>query len=134
MLRAPVDSGSWYDVWLDETLELVVGCVLLVLSGWWWFDSRGAITDGWRNVLSTLTVVLGPWFVQRAWKRRGGAALDTERAAAEGPVRVRDPELYHEHNIRTLHDADNFLRQYSPAEFLTTPDAAVECIYMVHAV
>ena len=65
-----MDSGSWLDAWLDETMELIVGCVLLVVSGWWWFDSRGAIWDGWRNVLATLTVVLGPWFVSRAWKRR----------------------------------------------------------------
>jgi hypothetical protein len=73
-----VDSGSWYDEWLDETVELIVGCVLLVFSGWWWFDSRGSILNGWRNVLSTLTVVLGPWLVSRAWKRRGKrvAAVD----------------------------------------------------------
>lgn len=64
-------SRSWQDVWLGETEELFLGCILLVLSGWWWFDSRGPIWDGWHNVLATLTVVLGPWFVSRAWRRRG---------------------------------------------------------------
>lgn len=65
-----MDSGSWYDEWLNEGMELFIGCILLVVSGWWWFDSRGAIWDGWRNVLASLTVVLGPLFVIRAWIRR----------------------------------------------------------------
>lgn len=62
--------SRWPDAWLTPEWELLVGCVLLVFSGWWWFVSRGAIWEGWQNILSTLTVVLGPWFVHRAWKRK----------------------------------------------------------------
>jgi hypothetical protein len=76
---------TWYDLWLDEGDELAVGCILLVLSGWWWFDSRGPIWDGWRNVLATLTVVLGPLFVNRAWKRKSGEV--EERKLLEDELR-----------------------------------------------
>jgi hypothetical protein len=40
---------SWrssHDVGMSAPEELLVGCVLLVLSGWWWFDSRRAIWHG----------------------------------------------------------------------------------------
>ena len=60
-------KSGWQDAWLDEPIELVVGCVLLLLSGIYWWTS--ALT-GWQDVLATVTVVLGPWFVYRAWTRR----------------------------------------------------------------
>lgn len=62
--------GSWFDLWLTDSEELLLGCVLLVISGWWWFESRGAVWEGWKNVASTATVVLAPWLVNRAWSRR----------------------------------------------------------------
>lgn len=55
---------------MSSTQELVVGCVCLVASGWWWFGARGPIWDGWRNILATLATVVGPVLVYRAWKRR----------------------------------------------------------------
>jgi hypothetical protein len=63
-----VEKKHWQDAWLDADSELVVGCVLLVLSGIWW-DGVGPIWQDWQTMLLTLTVVLGPWFVYRAWKR-----------------------------------------------------------------
>jgi hypothetical protein len=63
------DRRRWHDAWLSATQELIVGCVLLVVSGWWWFSMQGAIWQGWHNVLATVATVLGPRFVYRAWKR-----------------------------------------------------------------
>lgn len=59
-----------WDAWLAPEWELFVGCVLLVFSGWWWFDSRGGVWEGWKNILSTVTVFLGPYLVHRAWTRK----------------------------------------------------------------
>ena len=61
----------WQDAWLTAEQELLVGCVLLVVSGWWWFSMHGAIWHGWHNVLATMATVLGPCLVYRAWKRHG---------------------------------------------------------------
>jgi hypothetical protein len=63
-----MESG-WQDAWLDAPSELVVGCVLLVLSGIYWWTGAGPIWQDWQTALSTVAVVLGPWFVYRAWKR-----------------------------------------------------------------
>jgi hypothetical protein len=73
----PTDEGSvhpsrrgWRDAWLDATTELVVGCVLLVLSGAFWTSkSAGPIWD-LHHWPTNVGAVLGPWFVYRAWKRR----------------------------------------------------------------
>jgi hypothetical protein len=60
--------GGWQDAWLDPEMELVVSCDLLVLSGIYFWARVAAIQD-WQSILSTVTVVLGPWFVYRAWNR-----------------------------------------------------------------
>lgn len=63
-------ARRWPDLWMDETVELLAGCVLLVVSGSWWFHVYGGLFASWHNALLSATAVLGPWFVVRAWKRR----------------------------------------------------------------
>lgn len=58
------------DAWLPPTAELVVGCIILVLSASFWTSAdAGAIWDvhHWRT---NVGAILGPWFVYRAWRRR----------------------------------------------------------------
>jgi hypothetical protein len=55
---------------MDPTMEIVVGCVLLVLSGLYFWDTAGAIWENWGNRFGTIAVILGPYFVNRAWVRR----------------------------------------------------------------
>jgi hypothetical protein len=58
---------------LTPTEELLVGCVLLVLSWEWFWETTGAIWDiwhNWRGVVGTVVAVLGPWFIVSAWMRR----------------------------------------------------------------
>ena len=54
---------------MDPGVELVVGCVLLVLSGVFFWATDGAIWDSWDRAAGTIFTVLGPWFIYRAWKR-----------------------------------------------------------------
>lgn len=61
---------GWRDAWLLPGEELWVGCILLVLSGAWFWETTGAIWENWHNRIGTVAVVLGPWFVYRAWMRR----------------------------------------------------------------
>jgi len=61
----------WLDEWIDETIELLAGCVLLIISGSFWFHMFGAIWSSWHNALLTAATVLGPCLVARAWHRRG---------------------------------------------------------------
>lgn len=68
---------------MDEGVELFVGCVLLVVSGSWWFHSYGAIWATWHNALLTAATVLGPWFVSRAWRRRSAEHDDLPRLAED---------------------------------------------------
>jgi hypothetical protein len=63
---------------LDPTSELIIGCVCLVVSGWWWFSARGAIWHGWQNIVAAFATVVGPVLVYRAWKRR---AEDVDESA-----------------------------------------------------
>jgi hypothetical protein len=72
ILRQVISSlkSAWPDAWMSPEVEVLAGCVLLVFSGWWWFVPHGAIWDGWKNILATITVVLGPWLVYRAWHRK----------------------------------------------------------------
>jgi hypothetical protein len=72
-IRARARLKGWEDACLAPELELVVGCVLLVLSGIYWWTSTGGIFKDWQDALATVTVVLGPWFVYRAWKRKQAA-------------------------------------------------------------
>jgi hypothetical protein len=59
-----------HDLWLAPGVELVVGCVLLVLSWGWFWESTGAVWHTWHNGIGTVAVVLSAWFVYRAWKRK----------------------------------------------------------------
>src|SRR5262249_34546186 len=45
-------ESAWPDAWMSPEVEALAGCVLLVLSGWWWFVPHGAIWDGRKNILS----------------------------------------------------------------------------------
>jgi len=62
--------SAWQDAWLTPTAELVVGCVFLVLSWEWFWETSGAIWQDWHRRLGTVATVLGPWFVYRAWRRK----------------------------------------------------------------
>ena len=68
----------WLDEWIDETVELLAGCVLLIISGSFWFHMFGAVWSSWHNASLTAATVLGPWMVARAWHRRGD---ERDRAA-----------------------------------------------------
>jgi hypothetical protein len=74
-------SRRWHDLWMDEVVELLVGCVLLVVSGSWWFHTYGAVWSSWYNVLLSAATVLGPYFVGRAWRRRGEERDEAARLA-----------------------------------------------------
>jgi hypothetical protein len=76
------------DVWLPPEFELALGCVVLIVSWEWFWMTGGAVWGGWHNRIGTLAVVLGPWFITRAWKRRppppyGFPEWLRERLAAE---------------------------------------------------
>jgi hypothetical protein len=60
----------WLDAWLDPLLELIIGCILLVLSGYYFWHSTTAIWEDWGTGFGTVATVVGPWFVHRAWSRR----------------------------------------------------------------
>jgi hypothetical protein len=48
-LRRFLVEGRWRDAWLPPGEELVAGCVLLVLSSSWFWESIGAIWENWHN-------------------------------------------------------------------------------------
>jgi hypothetical protein len=73
----------WHDLWMDELVELLVGGALLVVSGSWWFHTRGGLLSSWHNALLSVTTVLGPWFVARAWRRRGEERDEAARFALD---------------------------------------------------
>jgi hypothetical protein len=109
-------------IWGGATLGLFVGVILGFFVG----------SSYWRTVLIAVGIgaaagivaeILGRVSDRLAW-----------RAAAKRPVQVRNSELDRKLHAYTLEGADNVLRRYRPAEFLTTPDAAVNCIYMVYSV
>ena len=54
---------------MDPPIELVVGCILLVLSRIYWWTSSGPIWQDWQTALATVKVVLGLRFVYRGWTR-----------------------------------------------------------------
>jgi hypothetical protein len=59
-----------WDLWLPPSVEVVVGCVVLVLSaGFWNSRDAGAVWD-LKHWPWTVGAILGPWFVYRAWKRK----------------------------------------------------------------
>lgn len=61
--------GRWRDAWLGPGAELLVGCILLMISVYWFWESAGAIWQTWRAGFGTVAVVLGPWFVYRRASR-----------------------------------------------------------------
>jgi hypothetical protein len=56
---------------LSRTQEFFIGCVCLVVAGWYWLFSahNGAVWHGWQNILATVAAVVGPTLVYRAWER-----------------------------------------------------------------
>lgn len=62
--------GRWEDASVAPWAELVLGCVLLVVSWSWFWESSGAIWDTWRKAVGAVAVVLGPWLIHRGWTRR----------------------------------------------------------------
>jgi hypothetical protein len=62
-------GSGWRDAWLPPWAELVVGCVLLIFSWEWFWETTGAVWDGWHKVVGTLATVLGPWFIWRSQRR-----------------------------------------------------------------
>jgi hypothetical protein len=67
------DRSTWHDLWMDPTLEIVVGCVLLVLSGYYFWHGTRAIWADWGDRFGMVAVILGPYFVWRAWSRKDPA-------------------------------------------------------------
>ena len=60
------------DSWLPPTVELWVGCIILVLSASFWIsEDAGPIWDlkHWPTILGA---ILGPLLVYRAWSRKPG--------------------------------------------------------------
>jgi hypothetical protein len=51
-------------------VELAVGCVLLVLSWEWFWESTGSIFETWRSVVGAVAAILGPFFIIHGWKRK----------------------------------------------------------------
>ena len=62
--------GGWRDMWLHPTVELAIGCVLLVLSAGFWLSANAGPIWSTRHWHWTAGAVLGSYFVVRAWKRR----------------------------------------------------------------
>ena len=54
------------DAWPNPTIEVWVGCIILVLSSGFW-TSAGADANRWPTVIGA---ILGPLLVYRAWKRK----------------------------------------------------------------
>src|SRR4051794_25443460 len=55
------------DSWLEPSLELAGGCIVLVLSAGFWIEPSQPI---WHDVILTAGAILGPVLVYRAWKRK----------------------------------------------------------------
>ena len=55
----------WLDAWIDPTVEVIVGSILLVLSGYYFWHTTHAIWHDWGTRFGTVAVILGPWFVYR---------------------------------------------------------------------
>src|SRR5262249_7550542 len=64
-------ESAWPDAWMSPEVEALAGCVLLVLSGWWWFVPHGAIWDAAKTFSrqSPLCSVRG-WSIERGTERR----------------------------------------------------------------
>jgi hypothetical protein len=61
------------DAWLDPTWEVLLGCVVLVLSAAFWTSNNpSAISDAGDWATNLGAIVVGPMLVYRAWKRRRG--------------------------------------------------------------
>jgi hypothetical protein len=58
------------DEWLDPTVELWAGCIVLVLSARFWIDPAHLLWDLAELPATTGAIVLGPLLVYRAWKRK----------------------------------------------------------------
>jgi hypothetical protein len=54
--------------WLPAEFELIIGCILLVLSAGFWNNAGPVLST--KHWPWTLGAILGPWFVYRAWKRK----------------------------------------------------------------
>jgi predicted RNA-binding Zn-ribbon protein involved in translation (DUF1610 family) len=50
--------------------ELIVGCVLLIVSWEWFWETTGGVWTTWRKVIGAVAVFLSPWFIHHAWKRK----------------------------------------------------------------
>ena len=66
----PEAKDTWLDLWMTPTVEVIAGCILLVLSGVYFWATTGAVWETWGNRFGTFAVVLGPYFVHRAWNRK----------------------------------------------------------------
>jgi hypothetical protein len=60
----------WRDAWLPPQLEVITGCILLVLSAGFWNSADAGSIWSLKHWPWTVGAILGPWFVYRAWKRR----------------------------------------------------------------
>ncbi len=85
--------GRWEDASVDPGVELVVGCVLLVVSWSWFWQTGGAVWDTWHNGLGAVAAVLGPWFIRRGWTRRRTTYLPWPPRTDEARLMEFDPRL-----------------------------------------
>lgn len=65
-----IERHRWRDVWLPPEIELITGCILLVLSAGFWMSADAGPIGSLKHWPWTVGAVLGPWFVYRAWKRK----------------------------------------------------------------
>jgi hypothetical protein len=60
------------DAWLDPTVELWAGCIILVLSAGFWINAARPVWElhDWYWAKAAGAILVGPLLVYRAWKRK----------------------------------------------------------------